>query len=143
MIETSLNNLIAILDELIALTNEDIAAIKAAKHSGVMASVERKNELVEEFKKQKRIFDKTSFERFSGDTQELAKLLSDTETAKLAEFKQKMKDLHKINKDYAKLILAVKNYIDGMVNSMLNENSGEYGKENTKSGVNALLKMNV
>lgn len=145
MIEKSLTNLTLILDELLSLTKDDIAAIKAAKHGGVMASVERKNELVEKFQKEKSTLYDALLSQSDGGTRKIDDLLSKDGLEKLAEFKIKMKELQSLNKEYAKLVLVVKNYFDGLINSAFDKSGSEYGKENSPKDDNfkSLFKINV
>ena len=58
MLKEYLNQAIGVLDELIALTDEDIKNIKEAKHSTVEESVKKKNELVKKFESVKILLDK-------------------------------------------------------------------------------------
>ncbi len=143
MIAKKLDEIIEILDKLIDLTQQDITHIKEAKHGGVMASVESKNKLIEAFYAAKKHFDDKVFELSDkGDAQKLSKIL-DENKEKMNKFKEKLRLLQEKNKEYAKLVLVVKNYFDGLLRTLFDEGVGVvYGKDK-KLNFNSLFKMNV
>lgn len=144
MIEHHLSESIAILDKLIALTQEDIANIKVAKHGSVEQSVQQKSELIKNFQSTKKRLDDDLIKLSDGGKKNLSQILSTTDKEQLGEFKKKLKILHDKNKEYAKLVLAVKNYFDGLVNAIFDEGSGtDNAYKDTKANLSALFKMNV
>lgn len=144
MIEHHLSQSIAILDKLIALTQEDIANIKAAKHTSVEQSVQQKTELIKEFQSTKKCLDDDLIRLSDGGKKNLAQILTDKDKEQLSEFKKKLKVLQEKNKEYAKLVLVVKNYFDGLVNALFDEGSGtDNAYKNTKVNFNSLFKINV
>lgn len=144
MIEKQLDDINGVLQKLIEQTLSDIKAIKDAKHKGVAESVERKNALVAEFETAKAALDAELIKATNRGQKPLGDVLNDADKAKLAEFKQKLPELHAINKDYAKLVLVVKNYFDGLVNAVF---TGENGTDNAynkdKPTFEPLFKINV
>ena len=147
MIAKKLDEINEIIDKLIDLTNEDITHIKEAKHGGVMASVESKNKLIEAFYAAKKRFDDEAFELSdSGDEQKVAKI-RDENKEKLNTYKQKLQTLQEKNKEYAKLVLVVKNYFDGLLNTLFDEGAGSAynGKiyAEKKANFNPLFKIKV
>lgn len=144
MIEHYLDESIEILDKLITLTQEDIANIKAAKHASVEQSVQQKNELIQAFENTKKQLDNNLFKLSDNGNKNLAEVLTDKDKEKLGEFKQRLKDLQIKNKEYAKLVLVVKNYFDGLMNTLFDTGSGtDNAYKNTKATVNSLFKINV
>lgn len=144
MIEHHLSQSIAILDKLITLTQEDIANIKAAKHASVEQSVQQKTELIKEFQSTKKCLDDDLIRLSDGGKKNLAQILTDKDKEQLSEFKKKLKVLQEKNKEYAKLVLVVKNYFDGLVNALFDEGSGtDNAYKNTKVNFNSLFKINV
>lgn len=144
MIQQHLNESIEILDKLITLTQEDIANIKAAKHDTVEKSVQEKNELIRAFQNAKKQLDNSLIELSDNGKNNLSELLSDKDKEKLAEFKQRLKTLHSTNKEYAKLVLVVKNYFDGLISTLFDEGSGtDNAYKNAKVNVDSLFKINV
>lgn len=144
MIEQYLDESIKILDKLITLTQEDIANIKAAKHTSVEQSVQQKNELIQAFENAKKQLDNKLIELSDNGKKNLAEVLTDKDKEKLGEFKQRLKELQVKNKEYAKLVLVVKNYFDGLMNTLFDAGSGtDNAYKNTKATVNSLFKINV
>lgn len=147
MIAKKLDEINEIIDKLIDLTNEDITHIKEAKHGGVMASVESKNKLIEAFYAAKKLFDNEVF-RLSegGDEQKLSKILGENKE-KMNKFKEKLRLLQEKNKEYAKLVLVVKNYFDGLLSTLFDEGAGSAynGKiyAEKKANFNPLFKIKV
>lgn len=144
MIEQHLNESIKILDKLITLTRDDIANIKAAKHGAVEQSVLQKNELIKAFQTTKKSLDDELVRLSDNGKKNLAEILSDEDKEKLGEFKKRLKVLHEKNKEYAKLVLVVKNYFDGLMSTLFNDGSGTNNAyKDTKVNVDSLFKMNV
>ena len=140
MIAAKLDEIIVILDKLIDLTEQDITHIKEAKHDGVAKSVQSKNELIDAFMANKRRFDDELMR-----LNDLTQILSDEDKAKIGEFKKKLRTLQEKNKDYAKLVLAVKNYFDELINTLFDDINGTdnaYGRDK-KANLDALFKINV
>ncbi|TQR34561.1 flagellar protein FlgN [Campylobacter sp. MIT 99-7217] len=144
MIKTYLENANTILDELIALTEDDITQIQAGKHSGVKASVDKKTALIQKFTNVKKQIDQSLLELSENGSKNLAEILDDEDKEKLASFKQRLQELHKINKEYAKYVLIVKDFLDGLLNTMFDNGSGTnnaYGDKKTTP--ESLFKLNV
>lgn len=144
MIAAKLDEIIAILDKLIDLTEQDITHIKEAKHDSVAQSVQSKNELIKAFGETKRQLDDELMRLSGNGKNDLTQILSDEDKAKIGKFKKKLRTLQEKNKEYAKLVLVVKNYFDGLVNALFDEGSGtDNAYKNTKVNFNSLFKINV
>ena len=115
MIKKLLDEAIGELDELINLTMQDIANIKEAKHSSVDESVKKKNALVRAFEDTKRALDKELLRvsKESGTTT-LANVLDDEVKSKLVLMRSKLEILHKVNKEYARHVVVVKEFFDSI-----------------------------
>jgi len=115
MIKKLLDEAIGELDELINLTMQDIANIKEAKHSSVDESVKKKNALVRAFEDTKRALDKELLRvsKESGTTT-LANVLDDEVKSKLVLMRSKLEILHKVNKEYARHVVVVKEFFDSL-----------------------------
>ncbi|WXG20176.1 flagellar biosynthesis protein FlgN [Campylobacter concisus] len=115
MIKKLLDEAIGELDELINLTMQDIANIKEAKHSSVDESVKKKNALVRAFEDTKRALDKELLRvsKESGTTT-LASVLDDEVKSKLVLMRSKLEILHKVNKEYARHVVVVKEFFDSL-----------------------------
>ena len=126
MLKKYLDEAIAKLDELINLTELDIENIKQAKHSTVDESVKKKTSLIKEFEAVKKSLDK-ELARVSKeyDTTALAGVLDDEAKAKLVLMRQKLENLHDINKQYARHVVAVKEFFDTLSKKVFNlQNNG-------------------
>ena len=142
VITQKIGAVIEILDKLINLTEQDITDIKAAKHSGVEQSVKSKNELIEAFSKAKREADYAlAIASDNGRNKNLDEILGSEGLAKLNEFREKLRTFQAKNKEYAKLVLVVKNYFDGLINAMFGGGDSSYG--NNQTNFDSLFKIKV
>ncbi|EDO7054665.1 flagellar protein FlgN [Campylobacter coli] len=144
MLKQRLDEVNAILTKLIELTQEDIENIKIAKHDTVASSVEEKNKLISEFSAAKKKLDSALVELNNSSTKGLSELLDEEDKQKLDELKKNLQTLHTTNKEYAKFVLIVKDFLDGLVNKMFDINDGTnnaYGDK--KTTLESIFKINV
>ncbi|EAH8331507.1 flagellar protein FlgN [Campylobacter coli] len=144
MLKQRLDEVNAILTKLIELTQEDIKNIKIAKHDTVASSVEEKNKLISEFSAAKKKLDSALVELNNSSTKGLSELLDEEDKQKLDELKKNLQTLHTTNKEYAKFVLIVKDFLDGLVNKMFDMNDGTnnaYGDKKTTP--ESIFKINV
>ncbi|WP_072216442.1 flagellar protein FlgN [Campylobacter coli] len=144
MLKQRLDEVNVILTKLIELTQEDIENIKIAKHDTVASSVEEKNKLIAEFSAAKKRLDSALVELNNSSTKGLSELLDEEDKQKLDELKKNLQTLHTTNKEYAKFVLIVKDFLDGLVNKMFDMNDGTnnaYGDKKTTP--ESIFKINV
>ncbi|EGK8211374.1 flagellar protein FlgN [Campylobacter coli] len=144
MLKQRLDEVNAILTKLIELTQEDIENIKIAKHETVASSVEEKNKLITEFSAAKKRLDSALVELNNSSTKGLSELLDEEDKQKLDLLKKNLQTLHTTNKEYAKFVLIVKDFLDGLVNKMFDMNDGTnnaYGDK--KTTLESIFKINV
>ncbi|HEB9339967.1 TPA: flagellar protein FlgN [Campylobacter coli] len=144
MLKQRLDEVNAILTKLIELTQEDIENIKIAKHETVASSVEEKNKLIAEFSAAKKRLDSALVELNNSSTKGLSELLDEEDKQKLDLLKKNLQTLHTTNKEYAKFVLIVKDFLDGLVNKMFDINDGTnnaYGDKKTTP--ESIFKINV
>ncbi len=144
MLKQKLDEVNAILTKLIELTQEDIENIKIAKHETVASSVEEKNKLITEFSAAKKRLDSALVELNNSSTKGLSELLDEEDKQKLDLLKKNLQTLHTTNKEYAKFVLIVKDFLDGLVNKMFDMNDGTnnaYGDKKTTP--ESIFKINV
>ncbi len=144
MLKQRLDEVNAILTKLIELTQEDIENIKIAKHDTVASSVEEKNKLIAEFSAAKKRLDSALVELNNNSTKGLSELLDEEDKQKLDLLKKNLQTLHTTNKEYAKFVLIVKDFLDGLVNKMFDMNDGTnnaYGDKKTTP--ESIFKINV
>jgi len=144
MLKEYLNQAMGVLDELIALTDEDIKNIKEAKHSTVEESVKKKNELVKKFESVKILLDKELL-RASKESRgaDLTSILDDEVKLNLVSMRGKLEKLHSKNKEYARYVLMVKEFFDGLVSAMFKGQNGDNGYSKSKPSPETLLKTRV
>ncbi|XAK36352.1 flagellar protein FlgN [Campylobacter coli] len=144
MLKQRLDEVNAILTKLIELTQEDIENIKIAKHDTVASSIEEKNKLIAEFSAAKKRLDSALVELNNSSTKGLSELLDEEDKQKLDLLKKNLQTLHTTNKEYAKFVLIVKDFLDGLVNKMFDMNDGTnnaYGDKKTTP--ESIFKINV
>ncbi|MGH2266938.1 flagellar protein FlgN [Campylobacter taeniopygiae] len=144
MLKKHLDEVNAILEKLITLTQEDIENIKVAKHDTVTPSVEEKNKLISEFTTAKKQLDAALVALNNSSTKGLSELLDEEDKEKLDLLKKNLQTLHSANKEYAKFVLIIKDFFDGLVNKMFNLNNGTnnaYGDKKTTP--ESIFKINV
>ncbi len=144
MLKQRLDEVNTILTKLIELTQEDIENIKIAKHDTVASSVEEKNKLIAEFSAAKKRLDSALVELNNSSTKGLSELLDEEDKQKLDLLKKNLQTLHTTNKEYAKFVLIVKDFLDGLVNKMFDMNDGTnnaYGDKKTTP--ESIFKINV
>ncbi len=144
MIQKNLNTNIELVDKLIKLTEEDITHIQQGRHDTVAQSVKDKNKLIALFEVSKKELDEILIKLSDNGTKNIAEILDKDDKAKLGEFKKKLEYLHEKNKEYAKLVLVVKNFFDELLNTMFDDGSGTnnaYGDK--KTNLDSLFKINA
>lgn len=144
MLKKYLEEAIAVLDELIATTSEDIKNIKEAKHSAVEESVKKKNDLVKKFEATKSMLDKelmkVSKEHSSTD---LASILDDEVKSNLVKMRGKLEELHEKNKEYAKYVVVVKEFFDSLVSNIFQNKKDNDGYSKSQPTPESLFKTRV
>lgn len=115
MLKKQLDEVNEILTCLIAQTKEDIEKIKLANHDGLKENLENKNKLINEFVFSKKKLDETLIALSKNSNKDLSELLDDEDKAKLEILRQNLRTLHKVNKEYAKFVLIMKDFFDGLL----------------------------
>ncbi|MDO4674190.1 flagellar protein FlgN [Campylobacter sp.] len=142
MLKQNLDTVNAILKELIELTEQDIEDIQAAKHGGVGASVEKKEQLIAQFTRAKKQLDSTLVSLNNSSPKGLSEVLDEEDKQKLDQLKKNLQTLHSKNKEYAKFVLIVKDFLDGLVNTMFDDGTNRaYGDK--KITPESIFKMQV
>ncbi len=145
MLKKNLDEVNAILEKLLALTEEELTDIKIAKHENVSANVEKKNKLISEFVATKKRLDQSLVELNNSSSKGLSAMLDEEDKNKLDALKKNLKNLHEKNKEYAKLVLIVKDFFDGLIDKMFDTQgvgtNNAYG--NKKDTPQSIFKINV
>jgi len=134
VISHHLKSAISKIDELIELTKEDIEDIKLAKNEKIYKRTKIKDEVITLFENQKQLLDGkllSLIKRNQG--KDLQDLLNDNEKALLEELKSRLKDLKRVNKDYARLVVAVNEFYASLFDKIFPTDMENYKKINPKS----------
>lgn len=118
MLNEYIDKVNGILSELIELTKDDLLNIKEAKHDGISESVDKKAKLSADFAIAKAELDRALIELSLSSDKELSELLSEEDKDKLALLKSYLQELHKLNKQYARLVLIIKGFYDRLLKAM-------------------------
>ncbi|AJC87379.1 flagellar protein FlgN [Campylobacter insulaenigrae] len=144
MVKRYLDETNLILEKLINLTIEDITHIQAANHEHVNESVENKTKLIGDFQTAKKNLDQALIDLSnSGNNKGLDELLDDEDKEKLALLKENLNTLHQKNKEYAKLVLVIKDFYDNLLNTMFEQNGTNNAYGDSKTIPDSLFKINV
>ncbi len=141
MIAHYLNSAIKDIESLIELTKQDIENIKQAHHEDVFKNSKIKEELITSFENKKSLLDNElrKLIRQNGSEDGLEKLLKDDEKQKLDELKNRLAKLHKMNKNYAKLVASVSEFYTSLISRIFPHEMDGYTKAAPKPA--SLLKV--
>jgi 23S rRNA maturation-related 3'-5' exoribonuclease YhaM len=114
------------LDRLISVTNEDIVAIKNAKHEIVFSHTEIKEELARKFSALKSEIDSILVSR----NKPLEEIFSPDEEKLFDTFREKLNQFYNLHKKFSKLALSVANFYNALMNELKNEKPITYSNEN-------------
>ena len=124
MIDKHLNDAISILRQIIDLTNTDIANIKVAKHNDVGSHSELKTKLLANFEKTKKDLDNELLKLAQANPgTNLSSLLSQESKDNLATLRSTLIELKKVNFEYAKNVVVIKEFFDSLVGKMLGKST--------------------
>lgn len=124
MIDKHLNDAISILRQIIDLTNTDIANIKVAKHNDVGPHSELKTKLLANFEKTKKDLDNELLKLAQANPgTNLSSLLSQESKDNLAALRSTLIELKKVNFEYAKNVVVIKEFFDSLVGKMLGKST--------------------
>ncbi|MEJ2372811.1 MAG: hypothetical protein P8Y16_03275 [Sulfurimonas sp.] len=100
------------LKDLIKITKSDIEDIKKAQHDPQFERLSIKDEKLKSFESKKAMIDhEISSLMTQNPNAELPNLLNDEQHQLLDELKIQLSELREVNKEYAKLVVIVSNYI--------------------------------
>jgi hypothetical protein len=128
-----LNLAIESLQNLIDITKSDIEDIKQAKHEKLFGKVKSKEEMVSSFEKYKNLIDAEIVSMAAANPSlELKDLLSENQRDLLGDMREKLTELKSTNRHYAKLVIAVSSFFNGLIEQML-------PKDDQKPGYDGLI----
>jgi predicted aspartyl protease len=131
MLSHYLHNAIADLKRLIAVTREDIDAIKQANHSTVSEHSKEKAEILTTFENKKTLIDNEIVKLVSSNPdKELVDLLSEEQHQLLDDLKDNLETLRTENKRYAKMVLVVSEFYNSLLGKILPTEMDGYSRVN-------------
>lgn len=120
MLQNQLESALDDLERLLQLTNEDIEDIKEAKHEDIFLRIKPKEQLISSFEEKKRDIDYeiTKLSKESSN-QPLETLLNETEQNLLEGFKDLLITLKERNRHYARMVLAVSEFYNSLLEKFI------------------------
>lgn len=142
MLHHYLQNAVNDIDTLINITQQDISDIKEAKHNDVFGRAKTKDELIGSFENKKALIDNEITKLLQENpNRTLDNLLEEEQKALLDEMKTKLHDLKHLNKHYARMVLAVSEFYNSLLERLIPTES--HGYEGTKRSASSFLQVNV
>ncbi len=134
MINHYLKSSIENIEKLIALTLDDIKDIKQANNDAIYKRTKIKDEVISIFESQKSLLDSELVKLMNNNKdKELSELLGSDEKESLELLKSKLQELHKLNKKYARLVIAVNEFYTSLFDKIFSPEIENYKKTNPKS----------
>jgi len=127
MLINKLNQIIATLETLINITQEDIKNIKEAKHELIFKNIAPKEEYAKRFNELKGDIDKILISR----NKPVDEIFSNEEERLFDEFRKKLIEFHDLHKKFSKLSISVFNFYNTLLNK-INDNESPIDYFNTK-----------
>jgi len=133
MLSHHLRSALKDLQDIIKLTELDIADIKAAKHDTQFERLSLKDEKIKSFEHKKAMIDHEISSLMSENPQkDLSELLDDEQHKALDELKTELLNLRDINKRYAKFVLLVSNLYNDFLERLVPTEMQGYNKVASK-----------
>ncbi|QOP46146.1 hypothetical protein [Sulfurimonas paralvinellae] len=133
MLSHYLQNTLEDLRDLIKITQSDIEDIKKAEHDPQFDRLSLKEEKLKAFETKKAMIDhEISSLMTSNPDIELPNLLNEEQHKQLEDLKTELSNLHKVNKEYAKLVLTVSNLYNSFLERLVPTEMQGYQKVASK-----------
>lgn len=134
MLEQYLQGATIDLQELIKLTQNDIADIQVANNEAIFARNETKNALIKSFEQKKSLMQQEMHQLLKDNPhQELADLLSKEVHAGLDSMRDALKELKKLNGAYAQSVYAVSEFYTSLLMRLVPHEENGYNKSRVSS----------
>lgn len=142
MLQHYLQNAVKDLQSLIEITQSDIDDIKQAKHDVLFSRVKTKEELISSFENKKALIDNEIAKLARENSgKSLEELLPEPVRNLLDDMKSSLSELKKLNKHYARMVLAVSEFYNSLLERLVPTESNGY--EGKKRAASSFLKVNV
>ncbi len=134
MIPHYLNSVVKNIDDLIRLTKDDIEDIKNAKNESIYNRTKIKDEIIGIFENNKALLDNELVKLIeNAQEKELSDILSEEEKQTLDLLKLRLKELQKLNKEYAKFVVVVNEFYSSLFDRIFPTEMDDYKKINPRS----------
>lgn len=134
MIPHYLNSVVKNIDDLIRLTKDDIEDIKNAKNESIYNRTKIKDEIIAIFENNKALLDNELVKLIeNAQEKELSDILSEEEKQTLDLLKLRLKELQKLNKEYAKFVVVVNEFYSSLFDRIFPTEMDDYKKINPRS----------
>ncbi len=134
MISHYLDSIIKNIDDLVRLTEDDIDDIKNAKNEAIYNRTKIKDEIITIFENKKLLLDNELVKLIEKNPdKELATILNEEEKKSLEKLKLKLKELHALNKEYAKFVVVVNEFYSSLFDKIFPTEMEDYKKISPKS----------
>jgi len=129
MLTLFLNDALSELNNIVLLTQQDIEDIKLAKHDPQFERSKVKMECITKFEHKKSLLDNEIAKIVSNNPdKDFTQLLSDDDFNKLDQLKATLQELKSLNKRYAKMVLAVSEFYNTLLDKIIPHEHHGYQK---------------
>lgn len=134
MLNQFLSQSITHLNSLIDISMLDVQDIKKANHEAIFSRLESKNELIAAFENSKNLAHEQMVKLAKQyPNKNIAELLDSTTSSLIDEMRDSLKKLKEINDSYAKSVIAVQEFYNSLLESLLpSERVGYSNKSHSK-----------
>ncbi|MBE0491073.1 MAG: hypothetical protein IBX44_02355 [Sulfurospirillum sp.] len=128
------------IENLIALTMQDICDIKEAKHQAIFDRTRIKNDLVRSFENKKSLLDNELLKLVNANKdRDLEDILDVSQKDMLSLIKEKLLSLRAVNKEYARFVVSVSEFYNSLLDSVFPREMEGYQRSHHKPA--SLLKI--
>ncbi len=130
------------LNDLIAMSQQDIEDIKQARHDAQFERIGLKEDVIKSFEHRKLMIDHEISKLMRRHPEsDMATLLDDEQQASLQQLKSKLAELSDVNKKYAKMVLSVGTFYNALLERVIPTEMEGYDRVTSKDA--SFLKVRV
>lgn len=120
MLHTFLQNAVSDLKSLIEINKLDMQDIKKANHEAIFSRLESKNNLIDSFKNYKSLADLEMQKMLKNHQNKSIEELLDARAMDIIDdMRSSLQELRKLNKSYARCVIAVSEFYGSLINAMM------------------------
>jgi predicted nuclease with TOPRIM domain len=129
MITKRLESAIVDIDALIELTRSDIKDSKEAKHESLSIRLQEKEDLIKSFENKKALLSHELMKLAAlNDGKSIDEILNEKESDYMSLFKEKLKSLKQVNKEYSRFVATISEFYTSLVDKMFTLEGDGYDK---------------